>query len=423
MPVFHLKIRFLIDITRYLTDHGISEGYAHKLNIIFGICILIVLAWLADLVTKWVINTIIFRIVKKTETIWDDIIYEKKVFNRLSHLAPALVLYYASDYILAELPQWAGLIQDALNIYMIIIAALVTKSFLQALHEIYQTFPNSQNRSIKGYVQIGHIIIYSVAAILILSIVLGKSPLRLLAGLSALAAVLLLVFKDTLLGLVASVQLSANNMLQIGDWITMPKYNADGTVTEISLNTVKVQNWDKTISTIPTYSMVSESFTNWRGMQESGGRRIKRHIKVDMRSVKFCTQEMLERYKKIIYLKDYVEKKQEEITQYNKDYDVDETIVVNGRRMTNIGVFRKYLEMYLKNHPMIHKELTFLVRHLQPDETGLPIEIYVFSVDKEWANYESIQADILDHILAVIPEFDLRVFQNPSGEDFRKLMN
>ena len=423
MSVVIAKIRFFFDITDFLLSHGVSENYAHKLNVAFGIIVLILLAYLADLVTKWIINKVISQIIRKTETIWDDIIYEKKVFNRLSHLAPALVFYYASNHILEELPQWAGFIQDVLNIIMILIAALVAKSFLQAINEIYLTLPRAQHRSIKGYVQIGHIIIYGVATILIMSVILGKSPLKLLAGLSALAAVLILVFKDTLLGLVASVQISANNILRIGDWISMPKYDADGTVTEITLNTVKVQNWDNTISTIPTYSMVSDSFTNWRGMQESGGRRIKRHIKLDMRSVKFCTPEMLSRFKRIIYLKEYIEKKQAEIEQYNSDFGVDASIVVNGRRMTNIGVFRKYLEMYLKNHPMIHKELTFLVRQLQPDQTGLPMEIYVFSIDKNWANYESIQADIFDHILAVIPEFDLRVFQNPSGEDFRKLVN
>jgi len=236
-----------------------------------------------------------------------------------------------------------------------------------------------------------------------------------------MAAVLILVFKDTILGFVASIQLSANNMVRIGDWISLPKHNADGTVIEITLNTVKVQNWDKTISTIPTYALVSDSFGNWRGMEESGGRRIKRHINIDMRSVKFCSPEMLEKFKGIIYLRDYIDEKQEEIARYNIENKIDDSIIVNGRRMTNLGTFRKYLEMYLKNHPMIHDNMTFLVRHLQPDETGIPIEIYVFSKDQKWANYESIQADIFDHILAVIPEFDLIAFQNPSGDDIRSL--
>jgi miniconductance mechanosensitive channel len=239
--------------------------------------------------------------------------------------------------------------------------------------------------------------------------------------LGAVAAILLLVFKDTILGFVASIQLSANDMVRIGDWITMNSHNADGTVTEITLNTVKVQNWDKTISTIPTYALVSESFSNWRGMEESGGRRIKRHVNIDMRSVKFNTPEMNEKFKKIIYLKDYIEKRQMEIEQFNKENNIDSSITVNGRRMTNLGTFRKYLEMYLYYHPKIHNDLTFLVRQLQPYENGIPIEIYVFSNDQQWASYESIQADIFDHILAVIPEFELRVFQNPTGEDFKSL--
>jgi miniconductance mechanosensitive channel len=267
------------------------------------------------------------------------------------------------------------------------------------------------------------IIVYGIAIILILSILLGRSPKYLFTGLGALAAVLILVFKDTILGFVASIQLTANNMVRIGDWISMPKHNADGTVTEITLNTVKVQNWDKTISTIPTYALVSDSFGNWRGMEESGGRRIKRHINLDMQSVKFCTPEMLEEFNKITCLKDYINDRQVEISKYNESNKIDNSVIVNGRRMTNLGTFRRYLEFYLRNHPMIHDNMTFLIRHLQPTEKGIPLEIYVFSKDQRWANYESIQADIFDHILAVIPHFHLRVFQNPSGEDFKALSN
>ncbi|MFW5886783.1 MAG: mechanosensitive ion channel family protein, partial [Bacteroidota bacterium] len=242
------------------------------------------------------------------------------------------------------------------------------------------------------------------------------------AGMGALAAVLMLVFKDSILGLVAGIQISAYDMVRIGDWIEMPSHNADGDVIDISLNTVKVQNWDKTITTIPTYALVSESFYNWRGMQEAGGRRIKRNISIDMKSVKFCTKEMLEKFKKIQYLKSYIEDKEKELLEFNKKNNVDEYILVNGRRLTNIGVFRKYLEAYLRNHPHIHKNMTFLVRHLQPTDRGIPVEIYVFANDTVWANYEGIQADIFDHVLAVIPEFGLRVFQSPSGDDFQKMM-
>jgi miniconductance mechanosensitive channel len=236
-----------------------------------------------------------------------------------------------------------------------------------------------------------------------------------------MAAVLILVFRDTILGFVASIQLSANNMVKPGDWIEMPSHNADGTVLDISLNTVKVQNWDKTIATVPTYALVSESFRNWKGMEESGGRRIKRSINIDMNSVCFVDDKMAERFKKIQVLKDYVVNREEEIKKYNEENKIDGSVVVNGRRMTNLGTFRKYVEEYLLQHPKIHNDMTFLVRQLQPDERGLPIEIYVFSNDQAWANYEAIQADIFDHILAVIPQFDLRVFQSPSGRDFQNL--
>jgi len=255
----------------------------------------------------------------------------------------------------------------------------------------------------------------------IIAIIIGKNPMSLLVGLGASAAVLMLVFKDTILGLVASVQLSANNMVKPGDWIEMPSRNADGTVLEITLNTVKVQNWDRTISTIPTYAMVSESFHNWKGMEESDGRRIKRSVFIDKKSVSFCSDEMLERFRKIHILKEYIDEKTAEIKQYNEERGIDSSIPVNGRRLTNIGVFRKYMELYLKNNPKINQEATCMVRQLQPTERGIPMEIYCFSNEKTWVLYEGVQADIFDHVFAIVPEFGLKLFQNPSGDDFRAL--
>jgi miniconductance mechanosensitive channel len=245
----------------------------------------------------------------------------------------------------------------------------------------------------------------------------------LLAGLGAMGAVLLLIFKDSILGFVASIQLSGNNMVKIGDWIEMRSRGADGTVIDITLNTVKVQNWDRTISTIPTYSMVTESFINWKGMEESGGRRIKRAINIDMTSIKLCDSALMNRLEKFLLIRDYVREKEEEIREYNRKKNISDEDVISGRRQTNIGVFRKYLEVYLRQHPMVNNDMTFLVRHLHPTEKGLPVEIYVFCKDKAWARYESIQADIFDHILAVIPEFDLRVFQEPSGADITQGMS
>jgi miniconductance mechanosensitive channel len=236
-----------------------------------------------------------------------------------------------------------------------------------------------------------------------------------------MAAVLILVFKDTILGFVASIQLSANNMVNVGDWISMPKYNADGDVIDIGLNTVKVQNWDKTIATIPTYALVSESFNNWKGMEESGGRRIKRSINIDMKSVGFLDQDQIEKFRKYYLLADYITAKEKEIAEYNSSLEVDDSVVTNGRRMTNLGTFRAYLENYLHNHPKVNQDMTLLVRHLQPTDKGMPLEIYLFSKDQVWANYEAIQADIFDHILAIMPQFGLRVFQSPTGDDFQKL--
>ena len=416
-----MKIRFLLDIKEHLINWGLQENLANSLNMTFGIIVILILAVLSDIIARQIILGLLSRIIKKTSTSWDDIIYEKKVFNRLSHLAPALVLYYSIGYVLRDYETLTQVLQSGLQIYMIIISLRVIISLLNALHVIYNTLPIAKDRPIKGYIQVVLIIFWAVAIVLVLSIILGKSPTVLLTGIGALAAVLILVFKDTILGFVASIQLSANHMVRIGDWISMPSHNADGTVTEITLNTVKVQNWDKTISTIPTYSLVSESFGNWRGMEESGGRRIKRHINIDMRSVKFCTDEMIGKFRKIIYLNDYIDRRLKEIEEYNEKNQIDKSITVNGRRMTNLGTFRKYMESYLKNHSKIHPDLTLLVRHLQPTETGIPIEIYAFSTDQAWANYESIQADIFDHILAVLPEFELKVFQSPSGSDFQEL--
>jgi len=405
----------------WLSDLGIPTDWAVIIKaVIFSIVIL-----LLCIVVNWIAKKLIIgiekNIIKKTRVTWDDIFLEKKVFNRLSHIAPAIVIYYTVTIAFYEYPDFINALQKATYIYLSMAIVLVIDSFINAMHTIYTTLPISENRPIKGYLQVGKILIYFAAILMIISIIFNVAMGKLFTGLGAIAAILLLIFKDTILGFVASIQMAAYNMVKPGDWIEMPSRNADGTVIDISLNTVKVQNFDKTIITIPTYAMVSESFQNWRGMEESGGRRIKRSLKIDMKSVRFCTPEMLEKFKKIHLLKDYIEQKEKELVEYNTKYNIDNSIVVNGRRLTNLGTFRKYVEAYLKNHPKIHNEMTFLVRHLEPDDKGIPIQIYVFSNDQRWANYESIQADIFDHLLAVIPEFGLQVFQSPSGDDFSKL--
>ncbi len=291
---------------------------------------------------------------------------------------------------------------------------------MSSIVEIYRTLEVSKTRPIKGYIQVAKIFLYVVGGVSVLTTLMGRSPWGVLSGIGAMTAVILFVFKDTILGLVAGMQLAWNDMLRPGDWIAMPKYGADGTVTDISLHTVKVQNWNKTVATVPTYALISESFVNWRGMEESGGRRIKRSISIDLSSIKFCTEEMLDRFEKFQFLTEYIRSKREEIAADNKKHDFDPSQKVNGRRLTNLGTFRAYMKAYLEHHPKIRRDMTFLVRHLPPTEHGLPIEIYVFSSDQAWANYEAIQADIFDHLFAVIPEFDLRVFQYPTGNDLQR---
>ncbi len=413
--------KILVQFRDWLISLGIDKYTSSAINGFVILLIIILLAYLADILAKKLLRSVILTMVRRTKTTWDDILLEKKVFSRLAHFAPALVVYYSIDYSLDAFPTIKSIIHTGVYIYMLVIGLLVIDSLISGLHDIYLTLPISKNRPIKGYVQVFKIIVYFLGIIFVLSILLNRSILTFFAGLGAMAAVLMLIFKDSILGLVAGVQLSANDMVRLGDWISMPNHNADGTVIDISLNTVKVQNWDKTISTIPTYALVSESFNNWRGMEESGGRRIKRAINIDMKSVRFLDNEMIARFKKIKYLKDYIERMQQELDEYNRKQEIDESVLVNGRRMTNLGTFRKYLEEYLKHHPKIHNDMTFLVRHLPPGEKGIPMEIYVFSNDQAWANYEAIQADIFDHIIAVIPEFGLRVFQNPTGEDFARL--
>lgn len=402
---------------------GLSYENAVLLKTLIVVGLIIILAWLANYITRKLLLAYIRRWIKRSKTVWDDFLLEQKFLDRLANYAPALVLYYAIPAALANYPDTVTLIQAVISVIMILLAILVIDALLNVLQAIYNTFPISKDVNIRGYVQVIKIVVYFIGIVLTLSVLLGRSPLVFLGGLGAMAAVLLLVFQDTILGFVASIQLSANNMVKVGDWIEMPSRNADGPVIEITLNTVKVRNWDQTITMVPTYALVKESFYNWRGMSESGGRRIKRSINIDMKSVGFCTPEMIDKFGRIKVLKDYIKDKEEEMRKYNDEHDIEESVVVNKRRQTNIGVFRKYVELYLRNHPKIHQEMTFLVRHLQPTPTGIPIEIYVFSKEQAWPVYEALQADIFDHILSVVPEFGLRVFQNPSGEGFQRLLN
>jgi len=381
--------------------------------------LVILLSFLANIFAKRLLLTALSRLIEKTETDWDDHFLKHQLFDRLARFAPALVIYLLVPMALEGQNRLIGLLTTAVLLYMIVIGIRTIDALLNGGSEIYQSYEISKEIPIKVFVQLIKVAVYFVGGIFVISLLLGKTPLYLVSGLSALTAIFMLIFKDAILGFVAGIQLTANKMVAHGDWIEMPNYGADGDVVEVGLTTVKVQNWDKTITTIPTYALISGSFKNWRGMTESGGRRIKRAIYIDMNSVQFCTEDMLTRYKKVQYISDYIEAKGKELPEYNLAQGVDEHSIVNGRKMTNIGTFRAYIVAYLKNHPKIHKEMTSLVRQLAPTEDGLPIEIYVFCKDIAWANYEAIQADLFDHLIAAIPEFDLKLFQNPTGSDFK----
>jgi len=409
-------------IRELLTGYGIPVADAALMGTLAGVLLVLCLAWLGNFIAKRIILGAVDQIVKLTKFEWDDALLESRVFTRLSHLIPAMIINAYGEAVLGTTPEVLTGVTAAVNIYLVFILVSVFFAILDAILIISEKGKNTAGMPIKGFFQALKLVATVFGLILLLAIVLNKSPVYLLSGLGALTAVLLLVFRDAILGFVAGIMISVNNMVRVGDWIEMPKADADGDVIDVSLTTVKVQNWDKTITTIPTYNLISDSFKNWRGMSESGGRRIKRSLFLDVQSIRFADEELIGRWGKIDLLKEYLNKKREEIKKANEERGTDLTILGNGRRITNAGTFRAYCIAYLKAHPQIHQEMTFLVRQLAPTESGLPLEIYVFSKDQVWANYEAIQADIFDHMMSVIGEFDLRIFQKPSGRDFQGLL-
>ena len=373
--------------------------------------IAIIFAYILFFVTKKVVLKTIFKIFEKTSTTLDDVLINKNVFSKLPYLIPLVFLYSLRDL----LPIFK--IIDRLFLSLIAIIILISlNALINAVNDVYRKTRFHEKLNIKSYIQLTKLFINVVGVIIITAIIAGKSPVYFLSGLGALTAVLILVFKDTILSLVSSIQITSNNLFKVGDWIEAPQFGADGNVIDIALHSVKVQNWDKTISVIPTNKLINSSFKNWKGMSDSGGRRIKRSIKINMKSIKFCSNEMIEKYKSIELIRNYINTKVENISVHNSEKNIDQNDLLNGRSLTNVGTFRAYIELYLKNHSKIHKEMTFLIRQLAPQSDGLPIEIYVFSSDTNWVSYESIQSDIFDHLLAILPEFELEIFQNISGD-------
>jgi len=379
--------------------------------------VVLVISWLAYLFASRIIMASLIRLFKHTATHLDDVFVEQSVFKRLAYIVPLLVIYLLADLF----PEYSDYIRRWLFALLVIVLILLANAFLGVANVIYRQSKFAQILNIKSYLQISKLILNILGGIVVISIVIDKSPVYLLSGIGALTAVLLLIFKDTILSFVASIQIHSNDLFKIGDWLEVPQFGADGDVIDIALHTVKIQNWDKTISIIPSHKLIDSSFKNWRGMSMSGGRRIKRAIYIDQTSIRFCDEQMIEKFRTFELLKPYLDSKIAEIECSNADRNINMQALVNGRRLTNIGTFRAYIEAYLKNHAKIHQKLTFLVRQLAPGEKGIAIEIYVFTNITDWVAYEAIQADIFDHLLAVLTEFELQVFQNPTGKNFEQL--
>lgn len=400
---------------------GLNYSLSAFLSTVSLVLIVVFLSWLSNLIAKAIILNIVTKIVKRTTTNWDDIFLEQKVFTRLSHFAPALVIWFMSAWALKEHPVWLTAIHRLTSVYMVVIAMVVINSFIEAWHEIYKTLAISKHRHIKGYVQLLKILVIVIAILAIISVVFKQNISTLIAGLGAMAAVLILVFKDTLLGLVASIQLSADKMLKVGDWISIPKRDVDGIVTDITLTSVRVQNFDKTIISIPTYSLVNDSFQNWKGMEEAGIRQVKKSLYIDIKSVRFLDTDLRKKFIKIPELKEYIESTEMKngVTEY---LDSPDTPFFSTSRITNLGLFRYYTEIYLKNHPAADTRQTIIMRHQPSLGNGIHMQLNLFAKDTQFIPYENFQSEIIEHLLAIMNEFGLKVFQQPTGEDLQMLV-
>jgi miniconductance mechanosensitive channel len=376
---------------------GFSDRFAAYLVDFSTLIVILLASVVVYYIAKFIINQLLKRLIRRSVSKWDDHLYEQKVFTRLAMLLPAIVLEVSLTPTIANYPQAINYIDLGLKIYMVLIILMVISSFLNAVYHIYSDLDISDSKPIKGYIQVGKIITYLIGGISVISLLIGQSPITLLAGLGAMSAVIMLIFKDTILGFVAGVQLSSNKMLQIGDWITMPKYNTDGTVIDVSLVTVKVRNFDNSVSCIPTYTMVSDSFQNWRSMGEAGGRRMKRSVLIDVATIRFADPGIIENLKRKKIIPD----------------DADAVDI----HLTNLGLFRNYILGYLHRIPNLNQDASLMVRTLQPTENGLPLELYAFYIPPDWAEFEDFQARLFEHIFSILPEFGLKAFQRPSGRD------
>ena len=400
-----------------LSDAGIAAEWISIVRLLIGLVVLILLSMTIYALTKKFIVKILHTFFRKTAVKWDDILADHETFNNLAHFIPAVIIRMATPYLFSDYQTLQPFMIKLADIYVLIAATLIAISFLKAVEYMLSQSQAFVNKPLASYFQLLRIVLYIAIFIIILSVIIGKSPMYFLTAFGAMTAIILLIFKDTILGLVASVQISTNDVVRVGDWVEMPKFNADGDVIAINLNTIKVRNWDKTITAIPTFYFITDSFKNWRGMQESGGRRIKRSILLNVHTIKFVDPETRERFKKYTLITDFVNDRQKEIEKHNEEDGIDISQLINGRRMTNIGIFRRYVEHYLKQHKGIQQDMTMLVRQLSADDRGLPIEIYCFTNTTSWLEYENIQSDIFDHLFAAASWFDLELYQQPAGSD------
>lgn len=398
----------VLEYVQFVAPQATVESMSYTLGV-FGI---IFSAGIISLyVTHFIVSERITRFVLKTGSLWDDELHKHQFFKRCGHIVPAIVISFIAALLLPEASRALAIIERLSMLYLAISSLLIISALLNTVEDLYNASALAKRAPITGFIQVTKLIVTIIVMVLVISLLINKSPLILLSGMTAIAAVLLLIFRDTILGFVAGIQIAANRMFNTGDWIAMPKYDVDGEILLIGLTNVKVQNWDKTISTLPTYSLTTEAVKNWRGMSESGGRRIKRAIHIDLRSVKFCNQDMLDSFANIRHIKGYLSKKLEVLREYHQSEQIDETDLLNSRRLTNLGTFRAYLQGYLSNHVDVNKGMTMMVRQLPPTELGIPLEIYCFSTNKDWVAYEGIQADIFDHAIAMLPLFQLKPYQ------------
>jgi len=402
----------------YLVSSGMTENWAKYLNMLALFIGLLILVFILDYMIRKILIGVFSQFAAKSKTNFDDLLVSNKVPRNVAHIIPLLVMIEFMPIVLTDFLYVENIIETTLKVVSILLTLWIVRSVLNALKDYLKTLPHFKDKPIDSYIQVFMIFAWVIGVFSAFAIITGIEFIKFITGLGAASAVIILIFKDTILGFVASIQVSINNMVHIGDWITFEKYGADGDVIEINLATVKVQNFDKTITTIPTYALISDSFKNWRGMMNSDGRRIKRALNIKLSSVKYLSVSEVNKLKKIQIISDYLDKRQNDIEAYNETSNIKKDLALNGRNLTNIGVFRKYAQTYLENHSAINKDMMIMVRQLAPTTQGIPIEVYAFSSDKRWENYEYIMADVFDHLIAAVSYFDLEIFELPTGSSF-----